>query len=78
MNYGYVGKQYAGLYYSPTLDLLRSRGLVSGVVTYRNGEWEIEGYATNLANKKYLSGISGTTEFYGPPREYGVRASVRF
>ena len=34
--------------------------------------------ATNLADKEYVSGQSGNNEFYGAPREYGVRASVRF
>ena len=78
LNYGYVGKQYAGLFYSPTLDTLRSRGLLSALLTYRNGDWEVEAWGTNLANKKYVSGINGTTEFYGAPREYGLRANLKF
>jgi iron complex outermembrane receptor protein len=38
----------------------------------------VEGYGTNLANKKYVSGQSGNNEFYGAPREVGVRVSTRF
>ncbi|MGI4732958.1 MAG: hypothetical protein ACRYFW_14600 [Janthinobacterium lividum] len=78
INYAFVGQQYAGLFYSPTLDLLRSRGLLSALVTYHHGDWQIEGFANNLTNKSYVSGIGGTNEFFGPPREYGVRASITF
>ena len=78
VNYAYVGEQYATYFYSPQYDLLRSRGLLSAQLTLQTGGWSIEGYTTNLTNKTYVSGISGNNEFYGAPREYGVRAKVRF
>lgn len=78
LNYAYVGPRWTNLVYNPTLDYLNGRGLLSALVTLRKGEWLIEGYATNLANKKYVSGQSGNNEFYGAPREFGVRASLRF
>ena len=78
MNYAYVGPQFTNLFYSPVTDRLKARGLLSALLTLRKGKWSIEGYGTNLANRKYVSGHSGNSEFYGAPREYGARASVRF
>jgi iron complex outermembrane receptor protein len=78
VNYAYVASQFTTLFYSPVTDLLPARGLVSALVTLRRGRWSIEAYGTNLANKEYVSGQSGNNEFYGPPREYGVRAHVNF
>jgi iron complex outermembrane receptor protein len=78
LNYGFVGPRWTNLLYNPALDYLDGRGLLSAQLTLGFRDWTIEGYATNLANKKYISGQSGNNEFYGAPREYGVRASVRF
>jgi iron complex outermembrane receptor protein len=78
LNYGYVGSRWTNLLYNPALDYLDGRGLLSAQLTLGFEDWTIEGYATNLANKEYVSGQSGNNEFYGAPREYGVRASVRF
>ena len=55
-----------------------ARHLLSAQLTLGFNDWTLEGYATNLADKEYISGQSGNNEFYGAPREYGVRASVRF
>ena len=78
LNYAYVGARWTNLIYAPTLDYLPGRGLLSGQVTLRYDDWTIEGYATNLTNKAYVSGQSGNNEFYGAPREFGVRLSTRF
>jgi len=78
INYAYVGSRWTNLFYDPQLDYLPGRGLLSALVTLRYHDWDIEGYATNLADKKYISGQSANSEFYGAPREFGVRASVRF
>lgn len=78
LNYAYVGSRWTNLQYNPALDFLLGRGLLSAQLTLEFEEWALEGFATNLTNKKYVSGQSGLTEFYGAPREYGVRASVRF
>lgn len=78
LNYAYVGSRWTNLIYSPTLDLLPGRGLLSAQVTLRYNDWTVEGYASNLTNKDYISGQSGNNEFYGAPREFGVRVSTRF
>jgi len=37
-----------------------------------------EVYGTNLADREYVSGQMGSNEFYGPPREYGMRVRFNF
>jgi iron complex outermembrane receptor protein len=78
LNYAYLGPRWANLFYDPKLDYLAGRGLLSAQLTLDYRAWSLEGYATNLTNEKYVSGQSGNNEFYGAPREFGVRASVKF
>lgn len=78
VSWAYVGPRWTNLYYDPDLDYLKGRGLLSAQLALDLGDWSIEAYGTNLANKEYVSGQSGNNAFYGAPREYGVRASVRF
>lgn len=78
LNYAYVSSRWTNLVYNRSLDYLPGRGLLSALITLRRGPWMVEGYATNLANKTFVSGQSGFNEFYGAPREFGVRAAVRF
>ena len=77
LNYGYVGPSWTNLFYSRATDYLMGRGLLSAQVTLSKDNWSIEAYGSNLADKVYVSG-GGTNQFYGAPREYGVRASVNF
>ena len=78
INYGFIGSQWTTLLYSPVTDRLAERGLLSAQVTYQRDAWVVEAYGTNLTDKLYISGQSGNNEFYGAPREYGIRASWRF
>ena len=78
LNFAHVGPQYAGYFYARQFDYLHARNLVSALLTLRMKKWSLEGYGTNLTNRIYVSGITGNNQFYGAPREYGVRASVRF
>lgn len=78
VNYAYVGKQFANLFYSPVTDQIESRGLLSALLTYKSASWKVELYGQNLTNKDYVLGIAGSNEFYGAPREYGVRVGLDF
>lgn len=78
LNYAFVGSRWTNLLYVSATDYLRARGLLSAQVTLKVHDWSIEGYATNLANKTYVSGQSGNNEFYGAPREFGVRVATKF
>ncbi|GAA0316219.1 TonB-dependent receptor [Sphingomonas oligophenolica] len=78
LNYAFVGPRWTNLLYVRATDYLRARGLLSAQLTLKVHDWTIEGYATNLADKVYVSGQSGNNEFYGAPREFGVRVATRF
>lgn len=78
VNFSYTDAQFTYLGYSPVSDRLPSRGLLSALITLRAGDWRVEGYGRNLTNKNYVSGQFGSNEFYGAPREYGVRVGVNF
>lgn len=78
INYAYIGEQWTNLLYSPVTDRLAPRGLWSAQLTFEREAWSVEAYGTNLSDKEYISGNGPNTEFYGPPREYGVRGTFRF
>ena len=79
LNWAYIGSQFTSLAYSPTTDRLPGRRLLSGMITLRTESGlKVEAYGTNLTNRKYISGQFGTNEFYGAPREYGLRFGMDF
>jgi iron complex outermembrane recepter protein len=79
INYAYVGSQWASLSYSRLTDYLPSRGLLSALLTLQlPHDWYVEGYGTNLTDKIYVSGQGANNEFFGAPRQYGVRVGTRF
>ena len=78
INYGYVSSQYVNLLYNPVTDRLAARGLASALLTYKRNALNLQLYATNLTNKKYVAGQLNTSEFYGAPRETGVRLAYDF
>jgi iron complex outermembrane receptor protein len=78
VNWGYVGSRWTNLFYDRGLDYLEGRGLLSAQLALNTGGWTLEAYGTNLTDEDYVSGQSGNNEFYGAPREYGLRATVRF
>jgi iron complex outermembrane receptor protein len=80
VNYAYMGSRYSYIAYSPVSDRLESNGLVSAVVTLRAGNWSVDAYGTNLADKEYVAGHASASlnEFYGAPREYGLRVGYTF
>jgi iron complex outermembrane recepter protein len=79
INYAYVGSQWASLSYSTETDFLPSRGLLSALMTLQlPHDWYVQGYGTNLTDKTYVSGQFGNNEFFGSPRQYGVRVGTKF
>jgi iron complex outermembrane receptor protein len=80
VNYAYVGSRFTYPAYSPVSDRIDSFGLLSALLTLRKGEWYVEAYGTNLTDEDYVSGQAAASrnEFYGAPRQYGVRAGIEF
>ena len=79
VNYAYVGEQFTYIGYSPLSDRLNPRGLLSAILTLRLSErLRVEAWGTNLTNKDYITGQLNSNEFYGAPREYGVKLNITF
>ena len=78
VNFAYVGPQFTYLGFSPVSDRIEGRHLLSALLTYRRDDWRVELFGTTLTNARYVSGQFGSNEFYGPPREYGVRVGITF
>jgi len=83
LNYSYVGSQWTTLFERYPTDHLSGFGLWSATVTYDWKEWTVQAYGLNLANKLYVAGqfAPGTNpdnEFFGNPRQYGIRVSRSF
>lgn len=79
-NYSYVGSRYSYIAYSAVSDRIGAYGLVSALLMFRMGDWQVTAYGTNLADKEYVSGHASASrnEFYGAPREYGLRVGWDF
>ncbi len=78
LNYSYVGSQFTNLLYNVTTDKLASHALLSGQITYQLDNLKVEIYGTNLTKEYYVSGQNGNNEFYGAPREFGIRLGAKF
>ncbi|MCW2413307.1 MULTISPECIES: TonB-dependent receptor [unclassified Sphingobium] len=78
VSYAYVGPQWTYIGYSPISDRLPSRGLLGARLGVQKGDLLVEAYGTNLTDETYVSGQFGDNEFYGAPREYGVRVRYDF
>ncbi|TXS90246.1 TonB-dependent receptor plug domain-containing protein [Parahaliea maris] len=78
VNYAYTDEQWAYLAYNERFDLLEDRSLLSAQVSIEKGRYAAEFYATNLTDEEYVSGQTRNMEFYGAPRQYGVRVSMDF
>lgn len=76
----YAAEQWATFFQAPA-DRLASRTLVNLQLTYRHDDWTVVAYGTNVFDKTYVAGFAGlfgNNQFYGTPRQFGVRASRRF
>ncbi len=81
-NYAYLDSQFTSLTYSQVTDYLPSHSLLSAMLTLKvHDNWSVQAYGTNLNNTVYRTGQglnNGNYYFYGPPRQYGIRADYKF
>lgn len=78
VNYAYVGPVFTQLFYSPVTDRLEGRSLLSALLTFEAQSWSVQAYGTNLTDKEYVTGQNGGNQFFGAPREYGLRIRKEF
>jgi iron complex outermembrane recepter protein len=77
INYSNTSSQQAYLTYAPQ-DLIAGRSLVSANIAIVYHKYKIEVYANNLTKEYYVTGVTGTNQFFGAPREFGVRFGAKF
>lgn len=78
LNYAYVGKQWTYIAYDPATDRIDAYGLWNALVTYHRDKFSVDLYATNLADKSYVTGQYVDNAFYGAPRQVGVKLRVSY
>lgn len=86
LQYAYVGSQWAAIYHVEPLDRIEARNLIDATIraTPADAPWQAEFYATNLLDRTYIASKdvinfgTGRVQYYGQPRQYGVRLSYAF
>jgi iron complex outermembrane recepter protein len=78
INYSYIAHQWTTLFEDPVTDYLGSQNLWSASLTYQHKEWRVQAYGLNLADKVYVTGQTAygqnpNSEFFGNPRQFGLR-----
>ncbi|MBT0668169.1 TonB-dependent receptor [Novosphingobium profundi] len=74
VNVSHVGSRYTYIAYDPVRDRLKAYELLGASVAFSLDRLTFEIWGTNLTKEKYSTGqTNNTSEFYGAPREYGVR-----
>ena len=76
----YLGQQWA-TFFEAQADRLSARTLVNLHLAYQHDDWTVQGYATNVFDKAYVTGFSynfGNNYFLNPPRQFGVRITRTF
>ncbi len=78
ITYSHVDKQYASLFQTDNYFLMDARNLWGGSLAYEAGPWVAQIYGTNLSNQTYVSAYNANNEYYGAPRQFGLRVSRTF
>lgn len=78
VSYSHSSDRFAYIAYDPVRDRLPAYDLLNANLKLTFDRYSLEAFGTNLLNEEYASGQFGDNEFYGAPREYGVRARMEF
>lgn len=78
INFSHVGDRFTYLAFDPVSDLIQGYDLVSASISLELKPVTVTFYGTNLTKERYVSGQFGLNEFYGAPREGGVRVGFEF
>ncbi|MFC4594580.1 TonB-dependent receptor [Sphingobium tyrosinilyticum] len=65
-------------FFKDSTSILPGRDLFNAKLTYSADRFDFEAFVTNLTKEVYPGGANGGLWFYGAPRQFGGRASVRF
>lgn len=78
VGFTYQGSQWMSPVEEYPIDYEPAYGLVNAQLAYDHGPYSVTAYVKNLTDKTYVSGQSPPNYFIGPPRQYGIRVSVKF
>ncbi|MGH8293880.1 MAG: TonB-dependent receptor [Steroidobacteraceae bacterium] len=78
LGFTYQGSQWMSPVEEYPIDYEPAYGLVNAQLAYQHGPYGVTAYVKNLTDRTYVSGQSPPAYFIGPPRQYGVRVSVKF
>lgn len=78
IGYTYQGSQWGAPMEQRPDNFIPSHGLLNAQLEYAHGRYVVTAYGMNLADKIYVSGMNVPNYFLGAPRQYGVRAGVKF
>lgn len=87
VQYSYVASQWANQFQVRPTDFIGSRNVVDASLTLTQADkgWRVEAYATNLFDETYIvskatyaSGQPGRVQYFGAPRQYGLRIGYDF
>lgn len=65
-------------FFNDATSILPGRDLINAKLTYSTDRFDVEAFVTNLTKEVYPGGANGNLWYYGPPRQFGGRVSVRF
>lgn len=74
----FTDKQYASIFQADNYYLIQSHVLLNGSLSYEQNPWLVQLYVTNATDKLYVGGYAGNLEYYGAPRQMGVRVNRSF
>jgi iron complex outermembrane receptor protein len=78
VTFSHTDKQYASVFQNDNYFLMGVRNLWGANLTYERGPWTGQLYGTNLTNLTYVSAYNGNFEYYGAPRQFGIRVTRTF
>jgi outer membrane receptor protein involved in Fe transport len=78
LTFSHTDQQYGSIFQFNDYYLMGSRDLINGSLAYEADPWTVQFYANNIANKLYVSGYANNLEYYGNPRQLGVRVQRNF
>jgi len=77
VSYTYTGKEYAALFQIPYYEM-PAHGLVNAYLDWTAGPWTTEAFVTNLSDQLYVTNLTTNNEYFGNPRQYGLRFTRTF
>jgi iron complex outermembrane receptor protein len=78
LNFQHVDKQYASIFQKDNYYLMGSRDLVNASLNWESNPWLVQLYCNNLTDRLYVSGYYADFEYYGNPRQMGIRVNRSF